>query len=215
MSGYRATVVVEDPGLCPVATASTQVEEPVHSVARTRTATDGPVVEEFTVPSGESIDADAAELTPVQTTDRETVYRFDRDGAADCPCELVERTGTPVSSVQARNGALLLTVRLPALDDVTTIVEILRERFDGVVVEELTAADGRATDPVIVDRMQLTDRQREVIETAHEMGYFEYPKGANATDVATELGIARSTFTEHLAAAQTKLLQSIFQKQSI
>ncbi len=212
MSGYRATVVIDDPTLCPVANASTQVSQPVDSVARTRTATDEPVVEEFAVPSGESIDADAAELTPVQTNDRETVYRFDRDGAANCPCELVERTGTPVSSVQARNGALLLTVRLLDLDDVTTIVEALREQFDGVVVEELTAADGQATDPVVVDRMQLTDRQREVIETANQMGYFEYPKGANATDVATELGIARSTFTEHLAAAQTKLLQSIFQK---
>jgi len=43
------------------------------------------------------------------------------------------------------------------------------------------------------------------------MGYFDYPKGANATDVAEELGVARSTFTEHLAAAQTKLMDAILE----
>ncbi|MEF8887534.1 MAG: helix-turn-helix domain-containing protein, partial [Haloarculaceae archaeon] len=50
------------------------------------------------------------------------------------------------------------------------------------------------------------DRQREVVETAYEMGYFEYPRESNATEVATALDIQPSTFTEHLTAAQGKLL---------
>ncbi len=37
----------------------------------------------------------------------------------------------------------------------------------------------------------------------------EKPTSANATEVADELGIARSTFTEHLAATQTKLMDAI------
>ena len=41
------------------------------------------------------------------------------------------------------------------------------------------------------------------------MGYFDHPKGANAGDVADALDISRSTFTEHLAAAQTKLLEAV------
>jgi hypothetical protein len=48
-----------------------------------------------------------------------------------------------------------------------------------------------------------------VLETAHRLGYFERPKGANAGEVADALDISRSTFTEHLAAAQTKLLDAI------
>lgn len=55
----------------------------------------------------------------------------------------------------------------------------------------------------------LTDRQREVLESAHGMGYFDHPKGANAGEVAAELGVSRSTFAEHLAAAQSKVLESI------
>jgi predicted DNA binding protein len=56
---------------------------------------------------------------------------------------------------------------------------------------------------------RLTDRQREVLRTAHEMGYFEYPRGANAGEVATALDIEPSTFTEHLNAAQSKLLDEL------
>ena len=219
MSGYRATVVVEDPAVCPVADASAQTTAPIDSVVQAQPTPDGRVVEQFTVQSTGSTDSVVGEdrsetaIEPVQTTDRETVYRFDRERTVDCPCELVERTGTPVSSVRARDGALLLTIVIPDLEAVTTIVETLRDQFDGVALEELTANDEQmTTDPIVVDRARLTDRQREVVETAYEMGYFEYPKRANATDVAAELDVARSTFTEHVAAAQTKLLTSLLQK---
>ncbi|WP_408957412.1 helix-turn-helix domain-containing protein [Natrinema sp. 74] len=81
------------------------------------------------------------------------------------------------------------------------------------IVEALSqGCEDASADPVVVDRNELTARQLEVVNTAHEMGYFDYPKGANATDVADELGIARSTFTEHLAAAQTKLMDAILEQ---
>ncbi len=60
-----------------------------------------------------------------------------------------------------------------------------------------------------MDRGRLTARQREVLETAFEMGYFERPRRANATEVAAELGIGPSTFREHVSAAETKLLEDV------
>ena len=48
-----------------------------------------------------------------------------------------------------------------------------------------------------------------MVETAHEMGYFEYPRGANAEEVAAELDVHPSTLAEHLAAAQAKLLDQL------
>jgi predicted DNA binding protein len=199
MTGFRATVVVDEPG---------------DSVSRSSQATaDGTVVEEVGVPAEASIEGDHdVELTPVQSNDRESIYRFEREHTADCACEIIERTGTPLSSVHAQNGSLLLSFRTLELAEIAEIVDELRAYFDGVLVEDLTQdhEDGSA-DPVVVDRDVLTSRQREILETAHEMGYFEYPKGANATDVAAELDVARSTFTEHLAAAQTKLMDAILE----
>ena len=62
---------------------------------------------------------------------------------------------------------------------------------------------------MFVDRGRLTDRQREVLQTAYDMGYFDHPKRANASEVAAALDISPSTFTEHLAVAQQKILEAI------
>jgi len=55
----------------------------------------------------------------------------------------------------------------------------------------------------------LTSRQREVIETAWEMGYYEVPKEVSAGEVATELGLESSTVNEHLQRAERNLLKQI------
>jgi predicted DNA binding protein len=62
---------------------------------------------------------------------------------------------------------------------------------------------------VVVDRGCLTDRQQDVLETAHWMGYYEHPKEANATEVADELGITQTAFTGHRGAARRKLLNEL------
>jgi predicted DNA binding protein len=62
---------------------------------------------------------------------------------------------------------------------------------------------------VFVNRGRLTDKQREVLEAAFEMGYFQRPKESNATEIAEALDITQSTFTGHLMAAQRKLLEDI------
>lgn len=41
------------------------------------------------------------------------------------------------------------------------------------------------------------------------MGYFERPRRANATEVADVLDINPSTFSEHLAAAESKLIEDV------
>jgi predicted DNA binding protein len=43
------------------------------------------------------------------------------------------------------------------------------------------------------------------------MGYFNHPRDANATAVAEDLDISPATFAEHLALAQSKLLDSILE----
>jgi len=55
----------------------------------------------------------------------------------------------------------------------------------------------------------LTARQREVIETAWEMGYYEVPKDVSADEVAAELDLDSSTVNEHLQRAERNLLGQI------
>jgi len=52
----------------------------------------------------------------------------------------------------------------------------------------------------------LTEKQSEVIETAHEFGYYDTPREASLSDVADELGIAKSTCSEMLHRAEGKVM---------
>lgn len=215
MTGLHATIELPDLAPCPVARASAEADAPVRSVARASPSTpEAPLVEEFSIDTGDAPalgeDLVGAELTTVTSDEHEAVYRFTRDPDRLCACEIVEREGSPVSSIRAVDGALLVGVRTTDLESLTGIVDELRARFERIRLRELVeVGEESSTDLVLVDRARLTARQRNVLETAHEMGYFEYPKGANAGDVARELGVSGSTFAEHLAAAQSKLLEAI------
>jgi predicted DNA binding protein len=55
----------------------------------------------------------------------------------------------------------------------------------------------------------LTDRQREVFETAVEMGYYDIPRQVNQGELADELGCAPSTVDEHLRKAESKMLSAL------
>lgn len=56
----------------------------------------------------------------------------------------------------------------------------------------------------------LSDRQREAIETALSLGYYERPRDAKLEDVAERMGCARSTAAEHLRKSESKILNAVF-----
>jgi predicted DNA binding protein len=210
MDGIRAEVTVHSPDQCPVAAVTAGTDAESSSVSRVEA--DGSVIEEFLIEgAGESPPTDAADLEEVFSYGSRRAVRFERDAEGRCPCETVERSGTPLLDVRASDGGLVLTFHAGDLDALQVVLERLRSRWSNVSVHRLvqTSEERSGEDLALVDRSRLTDRQREVMTVAHEMGYFDHPKGANASEVAEELGITRATFTEHLSAAQRKLLETV------
>lgn len=57
---------------------------------------------------------------------------------------------------------------------------------------------------------KLPEDQLAVLETAYDMGYFEVPREASATEVAGRLDIAQSTASERLRTAERNLLELIY-----
>lgn len=55
----------------------------------------------------------------------------------------------------------------------------------------------------------VTPRQREVLETAFETGYFDVPKATTTEEIGAELGLDPSTVREHLRRAQQNLLTEV------
>jgi predicted DNA binding protein len=217
--GIRAELTVDADGSCPGVLAASASDEPSGSLSRqvAPTATET-VIEELTLEDGavEGVADDADADVDVEAVFRygsKTVYRFERDRGRGCPCGYVESHGCPITDVSTRDGRLYLVFHAADMDELRGVIATLRDEFPTVDIRRLLQSRGESPghDLVFVDRGALTDRQREVLERAHEMGYFRHPKGANAGDVAEALDISRATFREHLGAAQSKLLDAILE----
>ena len=59
-------------------------------------------------------------------------------------------------------------------------------------------------------RNRLTSRQVEILRAAYEAGYYEWPRGCIGKEAASGLGISSATFSEHVHAAERKLLALLF-----
>lgn len=58
----------------------------------------------------------------------------------------------------------------------------------------------------------LTRRQREILFTAAEHGYYDIPRRTSHNAVADELGLSESTVTEHLQKVEAKLIRTLIPK---
>lgn len=76
------------------------------------------------------------------------------------------------------------------------------------VTVEILAVNGMGNAPTVATAT-LSDRQREAVTAALDLGYYEVPREASNEAVAERLDCAPSTAAEHLRKAESKLLQSV------
>lgn len=74
-----------------------------------------------------------------------------------------------------------------------------------VRIDEIGRLRGHADDPVT----KLSDRQREAVTVALELGYYNQPRGATHEDVAAELGCAPPTASDHLQKAEANIVRAV------
>jgi len=74
-----------------------------------------------------------------------------------------------------------------------------------VQIEEIGEFTGGLDDPLT----RLSERQREAVLAAIELGYYERPREATHQDVAAVLDCAPATASDHLQKAESKLVQAV------
>lgn len=210
-AGIRTTVVFEDPTTCPLVEFSAREEATVREVRRSvRPADTSGRTVEFTADVAVEPDGPISHLFSHGPVHR---YRARLDETVDCPCAALGAFGCPVTRYTARGGTLRLVFYADGYEQLRAVVADLRERFPDLDIRRFVRTPGEGDpdggDSVVVDRGRLTARQREVLEAAFERGYFERPRETNAADLAADLDIGPSTFREHLAAAEKKLLEDV------
>ena len=55
----------------------------------------------------------------------------------------------------------------------------------------------------------LTRRQREVLAEAKRCGYYSYPRGISAVELARRVGVSKATLLEHIRKAEVRVMDTV------
>ncbi|PSP54994.1 helix-turn-helix domain-containing protein [Halobacteriales archaeon QS_1_67_19] len=111
----------------------------------------------------------------------------------------VQESGLPLElpiTIQDGEASVELTASRDRLSAFTSQLEAFGMQFDVEYVREMVNSENL-----------LTDRQRELLETAVENGYYDTPRGCSLTDLAEEVGVAKSTASETLHRVEEKIIK--------
>ena len=127
--------------------------------------------------------------------------------------EILADAGVNLRSLVAEDGESRLVVEAPEDIDVAELRSRLAEYYGPVrLVSKQHGRQARSIDAIGEDFAErLTDKQLTVLETASELGYYDWPRAATAEAVADAVGIASSTLHQHLRAAEGKLVAAFFE----
>jgi hypothetical protein len=92
---------------------------------------------------------------------------------------------------------------LHRLEERGIVYEIVRKvPFDGFIASSLTlTADALFS--------ELTNKQMDALLTAHNNGYYLFPRKADIQSIAAKKRVPRTTFQEHLKKAENKIVASL------
>jgi PAS domain S-box-containing protein len=202
---------IADRSLAPVALA-TATDHGV-TLERSVRRSDGSVATYYTVRSDAPIDGESVLSAARSIPGVESVRTVNNDGdtcllettARDWFGSLFADQGGVVQSANVEDGTGTLVVETPTTADVRGLVETFREHYPETTL--VARRDGRATGQTSLElqaklESELTERQREVIETAYSAGYFEWPRGSSGEEIAELLGITQPTLNKHLRLAE-------------
>lgn len=125
--------------------------------------------------------------------------------------------GMRVRNIAADSSKCRVTVAVPPTLDVRRAVETVTETYPGsdLVAKRERKSPSDSNESLTNHLLEgLTTRQRDVIETAYRMGYFDSPKRASGQEIADELGLSSSTFHQHVRAAERKLFETLLAEYS-
>ncbi|USZ72471.1 bacterio-opsin activator domain-containing protein [Natronosalvus halobius] len=117
---------------------------------------------------------------------------------------------------RAEGGDGTIVVALPESADVRLFIDTIQATYDHSELlarrEQPRDRDRQTKSGFAADMDEiLTDRQREVLRTAYESGFFESPRERTGSEISDTLGVSQPTFNNHLRAAQRKFFELVFE----
>jgi len=122
--------------------------------------------------------------------------------------------GATVRDATAEDGRVRVVAELPEGADVRPVADGFRAAFADarLASKESVPRSPRSEDSLregVADRF--TDRQWAALSAAYHGGYFDWPRGSTAEEVADAMDVSSPTFHNHLRKAQRGLLDELFE----
>lgn len=129
--------------------------------------------------------------------------------AETSPAGICVSHGGTITALTVDGGRATLVGEFPPALEVRSVVERLRRDYPTVELHRKRERAEPAETGLGLQRAlaeDLTDKQRSVLRGAYHAGYFEWPRGSTAEELAESLGVSSPTLHNHLRRAQQKLV---------
>ncbi|WP_323675898.1 PAS domain S-box protein [Halorubellus sp. PRR65] len=117
-------------------------------------------------------------------------------------------SGGYIERATIEDGESRIVMHVPPETDVRAVTAAVVDAYPGaelVSKRQFSRPMESMTDLQRQVEASLTDRQRAVLEAAFYAGFFEWPRTVSGKDVASSLGVAPPTFSQHIRKAERKV----------
>jgi predicted DNA binding protein len=184
---------------------------PLHVDGVVPQGSDRSVVYFTTDGDGADVTASVSAVESLRETGGDSTGRLEATVSGETVADKVSAHGGSVERLVASETDLVVTMTFPRSVDVRRLTDYFRDQYGGV---ELRSRRDRPaddpTEPAVDFAADLTDRQREAVETAYLGGYFDWPRASTGEEIAAAMDITQPTFNRHLRTAERKLFDSLF-----
>ena len=123
--------------------------------------------------------------------------------------------GGKVASISIDDGQSRFVVEVPHGTDARRLIDVVEAQCPAasfIAQRTVDSQNGNRPDYDTLLERELTEKQREALETAVFAGYFDWPRASTGEEVSDRLGVSPATFTQHLRAAERKFFDAIFDR---
>jgi hypothetical protein len=129
----------------------------------------------------------------------------------NCPAWELAELGAVPQTVVGEDGRGRIAAEIPSDRDPSAVISEFLDRHPSAELFSKQQTDGIT--PIFTTEQleltveeRLTDRQQELLLAAYEAGYYDRTSDTTGEEIAAEFGIGSSTLSQHLAAAERKLV---------
>lgn len=129
-----------------------------------------------------------------------------------CLCPDLCADGFSPVDLSVERGSLVIGAHVTDRRTLSEVTGRLDEGVEEWRLQQLTTTSNEESLPGTVrghEQLTLTEKQREAVQIAVDMGYYDRPRGASLGDLADEIGVTRSALSQRLNTVESKLITDL------